>query len=656
MPDALVLDVAMPGLDGLAVTRRLRGEGARPPDPAAHGARRARRARRRPRRRRRRLPRQAVRERRARGAAARAAAPQPRRPSSGSRSPTCRSTWARGTARRHGRDDRPDPPRGGAARAPAPASAHAWSPARWRSRRCGAARARPAPTSSTATSPICGASSASRRSSKPSADSASGSAAGEAASRLRARVAAASRPRRSWWPWRSSASPCSRGSTAGSTARSTTPCAPRAVDVARLSASAPARAHRSGRARGPHRRQRAARAGRRPSRADRRPLGRARRPRAPLDRRDRRGAARPARRLRRRPPGRRAAAALRRAARRDRRRPGGRRRGGRRRHHRGHRGHAPTRRGRSSSSAASRPSCRGGRRAPCSPAARCARSRLSPPAPATIERTGDASRRLALPATGDEVGELAATLERHAGLARARARGRAPLRRRRLARAAHAAHRAARQRRRTRGATAPTTPCSRTSTTACGASRGLLDDLLALAREDAAAAPRAELVDLAELARDAAGGDPLGRRPWTRRRAVLVRGERAALERAVGEPRARTRAGTARPTERSRSPCGARRRRALLTVADEGDGLAPGGGRARLRALLARRGRRGTGLRARPRDRARDRRAPRGVGAGRRRPLHARPAGRQGSGRCSRLSQSASVEPVVSRPLPSPSP
>jgi signal transduction histidine kinase len=60
----------------------------------------------------------------------------------------------------------------------------------------------------------------------------------------------------------------------------------------------------------------------------------------------------------------------------------------------------------------------------------------------------------------------------------------------------------------------------------------LLDDLLALAREDAAAPARGEPVDLAEIAREAAAGDE--RADLAVDGPAVVRGERPALERAVG--------------------------------------------------------------------------------------------------------------------------
>ncbi len=52
-PDLVVLDIAMPGLDGLAVARRARAKGLSRADPDADGARRRRRSRGRSRRRRR---------------------------------------------------------------------------------------------------------------------------------------------------------------------------------------------------------------------------------------------------------------------------------------------------------------------------------------------------------------------------------------------------------------------------------------------------------------------------------------------------------------------------------------------------------------------------------------------------------------------------
>jgi two-component system OmpR family sensor kinase len=190
-----------------------------------------------------------------------------------------------------------------------------------------------------------------------------------------------------------------------------------------------------------------------------------------------------------------------------------------------------------------------------------------------IERTGDASRRLSPPPAGDEVGALTGTLNAMlAALARAR-----EAERRFVGDASHELR----------------TPLTALRGNVAYALRhgpdaavladidegvrrlgGLLDDLLALAREDAAAPARAEVVDLAALAQEAAAGDPAGRTEVLDAGGrALVLGEREALGRAVGNlVRNARRHGPAegRITVTARVEGD----RALLTVEDEGEGLA----------------------------------------------------------------------------------
>ncbi|WP_051324011.1 sensor histidine kinase [Candidatus Solirubrobacter pratensis] len=144
-----------------------------------------------------------------------------------------------------------------------------------------------------------------------------------------------------------------------------------------------------------------------------------------------------------------------------------------------------------------------------------------------IERSGDVSERLPLPVAHDEVGQLADTL--NAMLAS-------------LERAREAEHRFvgdASHELRTpltalRGNAAYVVrhgadPAVLADIEADAARLGvLLDDLLALAREDAAAPARGEPVDLVQLAREAEADEVVVIRPGT------VHGEKPALERAVG--------------------------------------------------------------------------------------------------------------------------
>ena len=102
---------------------------------------------------------------------------------------------------------------------------------------------------------------------------------------------------------------------------------------------------------------------------------------------------------------------------------------------------------------------------------------------------------------------------------------------------------------------------------------GLLDGLLALAREDAATAPLEEGIRLDRVARTAAGGDPLVE--LTAPAAVTVRGDRVALQRLVEN---------LLENARRHGPEGGRVRlsvrggdgQALVEVSDEGSGPAPG--------------------------------------------------------------------------------
>jgi two-component system, OmpR family, sensor kinase len=180
-----------------------------------------------------------------------------------------------------------------------------------------------------------------------------------------------------------------------------------------------------------------------------------------------------------------------------------------------------------------------------------------------IEQTGDSSRRLPQPDSDDEVGQLAATLNRMlATLERAREGER-----RFVADASHEL---------------------RTPLTALvgnvdylarhGASKELVaeleqdthrlaqlaDDLLALSREEAAAPP-GDVVRLDELARGVEGDGV-----EVEGEAVSVRGDRAALERALANLVENARLhGRGRITVET----GVRDGSALLTVADEGPGL-----------------------------------------------------------------------------------
>jgi signal transduction histidine kinase len=181
-----------------------------------------------------------------------------------------------------------------------------------------------------------------------------------------------------------------------------------------------------------------------------------------------------------------------------------------------------------------------------------------------IERTGDAKRRLPDPETHDEVGALADTLNAMlASLERAREAEQRFV--------GDASHELRTPLTALRGNLAYATrhgadPEVLADIEADAARLGvLLEDLLALAREDAAAPVRGEPVDLAELAREAAADEVSGDDH------VIVVGERPALERAVGNL-----VRNARKHGQGRTTIAVERDgdRARLTVADDGPGPA----------------------------------------------------------------------------------
>lgn len=191
-----------------------------------------------------------------------------------------------------------------------------------------------------------------------------------------------------------------------------------------------------------------------------------------------------------------------------------------------------------------------------------------------IEHSGDASARLAPPAAEDEVGALAATLNAMLdSLERSR-----DAERRFVGDASHELR----------------TPLTALRGNVAYVNRhgpddavladieadvtrlsGLLDDLLALAREDAAAPAGGDPVDLVDVAHEAAEVDPTGATAvYGDPGAALVSGERPALARAVGNL-----VGNARkhgpPDGRTTIMVYADPARARITVADEGHGLNP---------------------------------------------------------------------------------
>ena len=233
-----------------------------------------------------------------------------------------------------------------------------------------------------------------------------------------------------------------------------------------------------------------------------------------------------------------------------------------------------------------------------------------------IERTGDASQRLPDPRVRDEVGTLAETLNAMlASLERAREAEQRFV--------GDASHELRTPLTALRGNLAYVTKHGADPEVlediASDAARlgDLLDDLLALAREDAAAPVRGEPVDLAALAHEADADEVDAPEPVVRpRRAAGARARRRQPGPQRAQPRPRPGHGGS-PARRGPRPPHRRRR---------GPRPHPRAGRARVRALLARPRSGLHRLRPRPRHRARDRRAPSGPRHRRGRALRDRPS------------------------------
>jgi two-component system, OmpR family, sensor kinase len=189
-----------------------------------------------------------------------------------------------------------------------------------------------------------------------------------------------------------------------------------------------------------------------------------------------------------------------------------------------------------------------------------------------IERTGDASQRLSAPSDRDEVGALAETLNAMlASLERAREAERRFV--------GDASHELRTPLTALRGNVAYVTRHGADDVVladiAADVARlnGLLDDLLALAREDAAAPARGEPVDLVDVALEAAEADP-GDNAVVQggRGSAVVEGERPALARAIGNLVLNARKHGP-PDGRITIRVRANGTRAAVTVSDEGSGL-----------------------------------------------------------------------------------